>query len=332
MPKVLIGLITYKDLPFLRECLPVVEDLQRRLDATVVVIDTAWDDEVKDFVQASFPAFDYFRHPEGNIGYGKSWNAILKRAPEHDLFLVVTSDVLLDVGVVERFVKRMEKDESLAMCAGKLYHWDFAAKKRTQEIDSLGIVATRKHHFYDRGQGELDEGQYDEELEHIFGISGAVFLIRTSVIPKLHGKDDLLFDEHFWMYKEDIDLAYRLRWLGEKIVIFPEVWGWHARTVSNRAGKEGQRLRGLAAADRGKRDYARYHSYKNHFVLLKNNFTLKFGLGVLFQVMVYEAMKGVFMLFRSPRTFFAGLKTLLFVRVQRSSKRVRPQTVLSYFS
>lgn len=332
MSKVLIGLNTYNDLPFLKESLPAVEALRKKMNAKVVVLDTAWSEEIKKFIAKHYPDFDYFRHPDGNIGYGRSYNAILERAPGYDLFLVVTSDVLLHVPTVARFMKRMEEQKDLTMVAGKLYHWDLPRHELTQKIDSLGIVGTKNHHFLDRGQGEEDHGQYNAELGHFFGISGAVFLIRTSVIPKLQGAPHLLFDERFWMYKEDIDLSYRLRWLGEKITLFPEVWAWHARTVANRGGKKGQTLKGLAAADRLKKDYARLNSYKNHFLLLKNNFTFRLGLGVFLRIFVYECTKSVFVLLRSPRVFFSGLKTLLFVRVEGSSKRVSAKKILSYFS
>lgn len=332
MVKVLIGLNTYNDLPYLKESLPAVEALRKKMNATVVVLDTAWNEGVRKFITKNYPEFDYFRHPDGNIGYGRSYNAILERAPGHDLFLVVTSDVLIHVPTVARFMKRMDEQKDLTMVAGKLYHWDLPRHELTKQIDSLGIVGKRNHHFFDRGQGEVDEGQYDKTLSHFFGISGAVFLIRTSVIPKLQGEPHLLFDERFWMYKEDIDLAYRLRWLGENITLFPEVWAWHARTVANRAGEKGQTLKGLAAADRLKKNYARLNSYRNHFLLLKNNFTVRYGLGVTLRVLLYEGMKAVFVFLRSPRVFFAGIKTLLFVRVEGSSKRVRPKKLLSYFS
>ena len=332
MSKVLIGLNTFNDLPYLKESLPAVEALRKKMKATVVIVDTAWNEEVKKFITKEYPDFDYFRHPDGNIGYGRSYNAILERAPDHDLYLVVTSDVLLHVPTVARFMKRMEEQKNLTMVAGKLYHWDLARHALTQTIDSLGIVGKKNHHFLDRGQGEEDEGQYDKDLAHFFGISGAVFLIRTSVIPKLHGAAHLLFDERFWMYKEDIDLSYRLRWLGEKITLFPEVWAWHARTVANRGGKNGQNLKGLIKADRQKKEYARLNSYKNHLLLLKNNFTLRFGFFVTLCVLIYEGMKAGFVFIRSPRIFFSGLKTLLFTRVQRSSKRVSAKKMLSYFS
>lgn len=329
-PKILIGLVTYNDLSFLKESLPALREAQERLGADVVLLDTAWSQEVRDFVAKEYPSFDYFRHADGNIGYGKSYNEILKRqgAEHYDLFLVVTSDVLLNVSVLERFVKRMRKDPSIALCAGKLHFWDFKRGVRTNQIDTLGIVAKKSHHFYDRGQGEEDRGQYDEKLGEFFGISGAVFLVRTSVIPRLHGEAHLLFDPAFWMYKEDIDLSYRLRWLGEEIVLFPEVWGWHARTVAN---KKGQNLRGLASSDREKKDYARFHSYRNHFLLLKNHFTFEYGVWVFLRIFFYEIAKGFYMIFRSPKAFFEGMRVLLFVNGKRSSRKVSVRTMLSHF-
>ncbi len=329
MHKVLIGLNTYNDLPLLKESLPVLEELRLNLPADTVVLDTAHNDTVRDFIKEEFPKFKYLRHKGGNIGYGRSYNEILKENPGYKYLLVVTSDVLLDTALVKKFIERMEEDKTITMCAGKLHHWDVANHRKTEQIDSLGIAAEKRHHFYDRGHGEMDTGQYDDTLEDIFGISGAVFLIRTSVIPKLHGKEYGLFDERMWMYKEDIDLSYRLRWLGEKIALFPEVWGWHARTVANR---EGNSLAGLSKADKTKRDYGRMHSYKNHFLLLKNNFTWRYGIGVMLRVAVYEFLKGAYMLVRHPKVFFAGLKTLLFTPGERSTKAVSAKEMLSYFN
>lgn len=328
MSKVLIGLNTYNDLPLLKECLPVLEEMRVNLPADVVLLDTAWNNEVQAYVEQDFPKFTYLRHPDGNIGYGKSYNEILKQRPGYGIYLVVTSDVLLHAPTVKDFVQRMQKDTSIAMCSGKIHHWDIKNHRKTEQIDSLGIAAQKRHHFYDRGHGEMDHGQYDDSLQDILGLTGAVFLIRTAVIPKLHGDASTLFEEKMWMYKEDIDLAYRLRWLGEKIVLFPEVWAWHGRSVAN---KEGHSTLALSKADKSKRDYGRMHSYKNHFVLLKNNFTWRYGFWVLLQVLFYEFSKATYMFFRYPKVFFAGLKTLLFVRGRRSSRRVSPQEILSHF-
>ncbi len=139
---------------------------------------------------------------------------------------------------------------------------------------------------------------------------------------------DALFDPRMWMYKEDIDLAYRLRWAGKKLKVFPEVWAWHGRTLAN---KEGQSVLKLAKADRGKHGLGRLHSYKNHLLLLKNNLSFGLGLSTVLLVVFYEILKAGFLLFRSPIALVEGFYTLLFVRRRRSNKTVSPAEIRRFF-
>lgn len=314
--KVLIGITSFNDLDYLKEVLPCVAEVAENLPADVVLLNNGHNKEIEHFVKKNFPQFQLMRHKSLNIGYGRAFSEILRANPGYDYYLVWTNDVVLDFHVVKKFVKRMEHDKNIAMCAGKLHHWDFENHRKTNVIDSLGIEASPRHHFVDRGHGEVDSGQYDDVLGDIFGISGAVFLIRTAVVPKLHGETWRLFDERMWMYKEDIDLAYRLRELDEGVEIFPEVWGWHARTASSRKAKPG---------------YVRLHSYKNHLLLLKNHLRFGFGPVVLARVIFYEILKGTYMLLRYPRVFFAGMKTLFFAKGRRGARLVSAKKLLSYF-
>ena len=309
MPKLLVGLTSYNDLPYLREILPVLEDIRRNLGAEVVVMDTAWNDEVRDYFKTQYPDFHYLRHEDGNIGFGASYNEILHKFTGFDYFLLVTADVLLNYGAVKKFLNEMEKDKEIAMCAGKLHYWDFEKKIKSEKIDSLGICAAKRHYFYDRGQGEKDIGQYDERLEDFFGLTGAVMLVRIVE----HGP---FFDSRMWMYKEDIDLSYRMRWLGKKIVMFPEVWGWHARTAGGGSKKA---------------HYVILNSYKNHILMLKNNFSFGFGAVLICKVFAYEFAKAVYMLLLHPSIFFEGMKTLIFTKGQSSRRLVSPKTIMSYF-
>lgn len=315
MQKLLIGLISFKDLPYLKETVPVLEEIRRELHAEAVVMDTAQEDSTRDFFSSKFPEFKYLRSEGGNIGYGASFNEILKKFPDFDYLLLVTSDVILDKSVVKKFLVEMDKDKEIAMCAGKLHHWNFKQNLKTDKIDSLGISAKKNHHFYDRGQGEKDVGQFDDNLQNFFGLTGAVLLIRTSVIKEL-SPNGWLFDPLIWMYKEDIDLSYRLRWLGKKIVMFPEVWGWHARTAGTGSKKA---------------HYVISNSYKNHILLLKNNFSLRFGVTIFLRVFVYEFAKAIYMLILHPSVLLAGLKTLFLVKGKSSKRLVSPKKILTHF-
>ncbi len=328
MHQTLIAVLSYKDLHYLRHSLKVVESLRKNLPADVVLLDAAHDDELRSFIKKKYPKFNYLRHQDGNIGYAKAYNEMLRLNPGHDFCLIYTSDVILDEQCVKTYLERMQADPSLMMCAGKMHYWDFKNNKKTKIIDTLGIMAQKRHHFYELGSGEEDKGQYDGDLECIFGISGAAFLFRTQICFDLYKKAHQIFDERMWMYKEDIDLAYRMRWLGAKIRIFPEVWGWHSRTMSNCFGHG---IADLLAADRNKPDYGRKHSYKNHILMLKNHLSFSLGLGLILQVFLYETMKGIFIFLRHPKVFFAGMRTLLFVPARRSDKKASPNKIRNFF-
>ena len=66
----------------------------------------------------------------------------------------------------------------------------------------------RSRRVIDRGQGETDHGQYDEE-EYVFGVSG------TCPPKSAYGRKNLrrIFRCDF-MYKEDVDLAWRFQLFG----------------------------------------------------------------------------------------------------------------------
>lgn len=328
--KVLIGLCSFNDLEFLKESVPVLEKLRAFFNESalqddgvkmsntceLVVFDGAWNDEVKNFFSNNYPAVNYIKHAEGNVGYGRAYGEILKQFPAYDYFLLVTSDVILDFESVQKILEEMEQDKELILAAGKFHYFDFATKTRMKKIDSLGICAKKRHHFYDRGQGEVDSGQYDEKLQNFFGLTGAAFIIRVAVLPELFGNSWQIFDDRMWMYKEDVDLSYRLRRLGKKMKIFPFVWAWHARTVQKNIPKK---------------PYAILHSYKNHILLLKNNFSLRLGAMVFLHTFAFELAKAIYMLILHPRVLVAGMKTLFGTPPKRSVRKVKTSEILKLF-
>jgi GT2 family glycosyltransferase len=59
-------------------------------------------------------------------------------------------------------------------------------------------------------------------------VSGGFMLIRASVFKKLGG-----FDEHFFMYIEDMELCYRLKKAGLKVIYYPEAKAKHVGQASS---------------------------------------------------------------------------------------------------
>ncbi len=327
MTSLLIGIASFHDVELLRKTLPQVAKIAATHSATVVVLNNGLDAEVSEFLNQDFPQFHELR-PERNLGFGAGYNFILQNFPGHEIFCLLTNDVWVDEAGFAQVLAAFQTDSECAAMSGKIHIWNIEQDERTEKIDSLGIRGQLRHHFYDWAHGELDRGQFDEDLGEIFGLSGAIQLIRISKIPLLFGSESQLFSENLFIYKEDIDLAYRWRWLGERIRILPVIWAWHARTTAN---KMGLGLRNLASADSAKSSNVRRWSYTNHFRILKMHWSRAFGLSVLARVVFYEFAKAFFMLFRDPKTLFIGLRTLLFERVEPSNKRVNVASLLTFF-
>ena len=257
----------------------------------------------------------YLRHPNGNIGFSKGHNYILKKTPDSKYYFCLNTDILVEKSGYSACVKALDKDENLCMVSGKLYHWDFENDNKTNVIDTLGIVGSRGHHFWDRGQGKIDKGQYDGTINNVFGISGAAFFIRRACIKQLHGRDNQLFDETIFMYKDDVDLAYRMRWQNLKIKFLPKVLGYHARTLGK--GKK-------------KSLFEAKNSYKNHIIMLRSNVSGKYGLQTELSIFMYETLKFLYYLFTKPKVL-AVIPQAFKAKVQKSKRTISPKAMEKYF-
>ncbi len=95
-----------------------------------------------------------------------------------------------------------------------------------------------------------------DTIHEIDSPTGAFFLTRKQLLEKLNG-----LDEHFFMYGEDIDLAYRIKQSGYKIIYYP------LYTVTHYKHKSGLKSENTAVK---KRVHASFYEsmkifYKKHY-------------------------------------------------------------------
>src|SRR5271165_7151748 len=140
---------------------------------------------------------------------------------------------------------------------GKLLRWDpEAVQNRTNIIDSTGIYFTRNMRHLDRGAEEKDDGQYDR-AQYVFGASGAAAMFRRNFIDDVSMEGEF-FDEEFFAFREDGDLAWRAQVMGWKCLYTPVAVAWHVRRVTP------ERRRDLPLV-------INWHSVKNRFLMRGKN-------------------------------------------------------------
>ena len=187
----------------------------------VVLIDNGSTDDSITFIREKYPSIRVVTN-DANYGFAGGYNRGLKQV-QSDYYILLNSDVETSAGWIEPMVNLLESDPSIAACQPKLlqYHqrdlFEYAGASGGW-IDHLGYPFARGRIF---DVCEKDEGQYDDQVP-VFWASGAALMIRSRCFHEAGG-----FDEYFFAHQEEIDLCWRLQWLGYKIYCCPQSTVYH---------------------------------------------------------------------------------------------------------
>lgn len=271
-PLISIIILSYNSRRYIEKCLDTVL-VQDYPNTEILVVNNGSGDGSAELIKAKYWRYKKIQllEPGENLWFCRGNNyAIPKCRGEYTL--VLNQDTLMERNFVSLLVNAMEADQSLGSVTGKLLHYKFDIDSKTKILDSTGIEIFKTRRVIDRGQWEVDRGQYDHDTE-IFGASGAAAMYRRSALEevKLPTGDEKAFeyfDEDFVAYKEDVDLAWRLQLQGFKCRYVPEAVIYHGRTVGR--SWPSQVIRFVLNRFRQPR-LVRKLSFKNHYLMMVKN-------------------------------------------------------------
>ncbi len=274
--KLVVGFLTYNDASakYLADFLPSLKSALGFLspsDYKVLAFDNSdSENNLNREALASFneanPDFLEYLYAAGNLGFSRAYNILIRNAVRlaAEYFLVINPDTLLEKDTISELVMALDKNQELTAVSPKIRRWDFAANTKTRIIDSCGLVLKSGLHFRDLGQGQEDDKRFDSFP--ILGPSGAAGLFRLSALEKIKVNDQY-FDEQFFMYKEDCDLAYRLSLIPSKSALVPSAIMYHDRTALS----TGEGIINKARDRRKKSRQIRSWSFRNqHLIFVKH--------------------------------------------------------------
>ncbi|MBU1036937.1 glycosyltransferase family 2 protein [Patescibacteria group bacterium] len=302
--KLAINLVTYNAERYLPYCLESIAK-QTFQDFSFLVIDNGSSDNTVRYFKEDYPHFKIITHKD-NIGFAKAHNQGIAWT-KSDYICLLNQDVILEPDYFAKALDFLDKNPQASSLSGKILLWDFPHQQKTEIIDSLGLRVFKNHRIVEKGQGEKDKNQYSETVE-IFGVSGALPIYRRTALEKIKVKvgnlHDEYFDELFFSYKEDVDLAFRLRLAGFKAYYLPEAIAYHHRSVKGSVDLSDKAVR---QSRKEKNRMIKLYSYKNHLlVILKNEFTANL-VKFFFPIFWYEFKKFIFILL-FEQTTLKGLR------------------------
>ena len=243
---------TYNSAAHLKACLESI--LQQEFsDREIIVIDNASSDGTREILR-EFETRARVIYNDTNRGFSGGQNQAIKHA-RGDWMLSLNPDVLLNTNFISKLVEAGESDARIGTVCGKLLRWG-ANEERTNVIDSTGIYFLPNLRHLDRGSDQVDHGQY-EMPEYVFGATGAAALYRRAMIEDISVGGEF-FDDDFFAYREDADVAWRAQLMGWSCLYTPQAVAWHVRRVTP------ERFKQLP-------DEINRHSIKNRFLMRAKN-------------------------------------------------------------
>lgn len=263
----------------------------------------------------------------GNIGFSKAYNQMIDRAIEWgaDYFFMLNPDTLPDENILKVLVETMATNPSAAVICPRILRWDFNNKKQTDIIDSDGLFITSEQRFSDLHQGQQ---RSDEELFRVFGFTGAAALLKIKALQETafnrpDGRQEYL-DELMFMYKEDIDLSYRLFLAGWQTIVNPLALIYHDRT----AIPAGESYLRIIKNRRNKGKNIRSWSFLNHWILTVKYNDRSLPLSMRWRIWFYQLASSFYALIFEPY-LLAEFKKLWLFRGEIMAKKRQIKRLVS---
>ena len=254
--RVSVTIVTYNSGRFIKRCLESVL-AQKYPGKEIIVIDNASNDGTADILE-QFEDRCQIVYNDENIGFAAAQNQAISLS-RGEWVLTLNPDVLLLPNFIQALVDAGQMDKRIGAVCGKLLAilatFDLPDKPL---VDSTGIYFTPMLRHLDRGSQEVDNGHYLNH-EYVFGATAAAALYRRSMIDDVAIQGEF-FDEEFFVYREDADVAWRAQLLGWRCMYTPHARGYHVRNV-------------LPGNRRALPSVINMHSVKNRFLMRLKNMT-----------------------------------------------------------
>jgi GT2 family glycosyltransferase len=213
--------VTWNGLHVLRDCVTALA--RQTLPHELIVVDNGSHDRTIQWLERHAPQATVIALPE-NLGFAGGNNVGL-RAASGDYLVLLNNDTIAPPDFLEQLVAPLANDAHAGSSAGVL---TFAHQPET--IASAGIVVGRDGLHRDLWMLQPVATLPEASIE-IFGASGGAACYRRAALDEVG-----LFDEGYFNYLEDADLAWRLQLAGWRCLLAPTARVRHIYSATSGQG------------------------------------------------------------------------------------------------
>ena len=319
IPTLSIVLLSYNSRDYLERFIPILLKNTPK-EHEIVVVNNGSTDDTEAFLNENYPELRVVKI-EKNRGFTNGYKESLSQI-DAKYYCLLSSDVEVSENWTEPVLKVLESNPDVAVCQPKIKSWhnrnEFEyAGACGGYLDKYGYLFCRGRLFY---TVEEDKGQYNDNTE-IFWASGACFFVKSDVYHELGGLDD-----DFFAHMEEVDLCWRIKNAGYKIMAVPASEVFHV----------GGSIISYGSASKT------FRNYRNNLILLMKNLPLNeviwklpyrlFLDGVAFFHLLFTGeVKQAFTIIRSHMSFH--IRFLYWVKKRISTRKmVKEDANISFYN
>lgn len=243
--KVAIILVNYNGKKYLPDCLASLKNLNYpKENYKIFFIDNGSTDDSLEYAKNNYNNFEYIIN-QNNLGFAEGNNIGIKKAIElgFDYVYLINQDTTSEPDLFKKLLNVLQSDDNIAAVQPRLMLWP--------EKDKVNSLGNSIHYLgFGFSSGGYQKFTGDLEVKEIAYPSGAAVLIKTEVLKKIG-----LFDPKLFAYHEDLDLGWRMRLAGYKIMLAPDAVVYHKYEFSRSITKY-------------------YYMERNRFICLLENYKL----------------------------------------------------------
>ena len=226
-------IVNYYNSAPLKNCQESIYQTLKNISFEVIVVDNSQDDPGMASLIEAYPQTHYIQNLT-NTGFAKANNQAAQAAKGETL-LFLNPDTILTDQDIEKMQKHLESNPDIGALGPKVLNTDGSLQYSCRRFPTLmtgffNRSSLLSQWFPDNSYSVryMMKDFNHEEIREVDWLSGCCLMIPHAVFKKAGG-----FDEHYFLFNEDVDLCKAIHQHGFKVIYFPLAKITHHISTSN---------------------------------------------------------------------------------------------------
>jgi GT2 family glycosyltransferase len=235
MPEVKLSIIivNWNTKPLLGDCLHSIYNETKNILFEIILVDNGSTDGSMEMVEREFPKVKLIINHE-NLGFTKANNQAIKES-KGEYILLLNSDTQIKDSAIEKTVDYISRNKKVGILGCKLINPGNVVELSCRTFPEPEIVwyinnpFKRIYHEKSTFKKYFMNNWKHDQIQEVDWVTGAYLLTRREILMDIG-----LLDESYFTYFDDIDLCWRVKIKGWKIIFLPYAEVFHVKGYTDR--------------------------------------------------------------------------------------------------